>query len=133
MNRWLLLQSSLHYAGTSLALYGAYRYLFASLWRQLTWRQLASPDTATQTVCSNCSFLPSALLPTRTLTLMGRALQRTEVGPVTVLPGTIVQITPPLLHFEERFWGPDAREFRPERFRGEWGTGLSRLQGMGIR
>ena len=64
---------------------------------------------------------PLSIFPfTRNPPSLDRALQTTKIGHVTVLPGTIVQIAPPLLHFEEKNWGADAREFKPERFRGEW-------------
>jgi len=48
--------------------------------------------------------------------IMREALMDIRLGGVDVPRGTIIQVTIPMLHLDMEAWGPDAGEFRPERF-----------------
>ncbi|KQJ89482.1 cytochrome P450 714C3 isoform X1 [Brachypodium distachyon] len=46
------------------------------------------------------------------------ALEDVKLGGLDVPRGTIIQTAMLMLHLDEAVWGPDAREFRPDRFAG---------------
>lgn len=65
--------------------------------------------------------------------LVGRCAQvPAEVGGFPVDAGTTVLVSPYLLHRDPRYWGPDAEDFRPERWlEGDPPAARDALKGMG--
>ncbi|KAF8648844.1 hypothetical protein HU200_064545 [Digitaria exilis] len=48
--------------------------------------------------------------------MMREALTDVKIGDLDVPRGTIIQVSRPMLHQDKDAWGPDAGEFRPDRF-----------------
>lgn len=48
------------------------------------------------------------------------------IGDKTFAPGTLVSVNSWVIHFSTEIWGPDAAEFRPDRWLGEHAAALEK-------